>query len=165
MTSETVQIVPYRAADRAAVDAFNAALQEFERQFYPELRPGHEMGPYTDLILRKSAAPNGLVLIAKAGSRSVGFICGWIDEGDEVDELLVRADERRRAYVSDLFVEADWRRRGIAHRLLGEFEAEMSRRGCRRVKIASRGENGGALRCYEDYGFRPFVVIFDKPTR
>ena len=127
--SARIRIEPYREADHEAVVAFNCGLQDHERQYYPELRPGSDMKAYTRWMLRKAAARDGVTLMARAGNRTIGFVCGWIREDDK---LLVKAEERRHAYVSDIFVSADWRRRGVAHALLARFEAAMKARGCRR---------------------------------
>jgi ribosomal protein S18 acetylase RimI-like enzyme len=149
--SDAIRIEPYRPGDRAHVAACVEGIQEHERQFYPELRPASELKAYARWMLRKAAERNGVVLMARAGDRTIGFICGWIREDDK---LLVKPEALSHAYVSDLFVAADWRRHGVAHMLLARFEAEMAARGCRRVQIGSRGANAGALRCYEDFGFR-----------
>src|SRR2546430_15225460 len=104
--SDEIRIEPYRPADRRMVAAFAEGIQEHERQYYPELRPASELKPYTKWMLRQAAERNGLTLMAKAGDRTIGFICGWIREDDK---LLVKAEALSHAYVSDLFVLADWR--------------------------------------------------------
>ena len=83
LTSE-IRIEPYRPQHFAAVVAFVAALQDYERADVPELKPGTEIGQsYTDLLMRTVAQRNGVMLMAMAAEQTVGFVCVWIDEEDD----------------------------------------------------------------------------------
>jgi ribosomal protein S18 acetylase RimI-like enzyme len=157
---DEIRIEPYRPDDRARVQAFVEGIQEHERQFYPELRPGSEMADYGLWMLRQVEERNGAILMARAGEHTIGCVCAWIEPGDE---RLVEAAERSHAYVSDLFVDRAFRRRGVAQTLLRRIEEEMRRRGARRIQIHARGQNAQAIRCYEEFGYTSYVVIFDKP--
>jgi len=156
----TVRIAAYRPADFGAVLAFVAAIQEHERAGIPELRPGGEVGArYAELLVRTVEEKNGVILLARDGEQAVGFACAWVDEDDDV---LLRADARRHAYVSDIFVDQHWRHKGLGRRLLAAIEAAMSERGCRRMRIRSKAFNVAALKCYEAAGFEPYEIMLAK---
>ena len=126
------RIEPFQRADLPIVAAFVCAIQEHERIATPELRPGSEIASsYTELLLRTVAEQDGVMLLAKHRDHCIGFACAWIEEDDDP---LVREDARHLAYVSDIFVEDGWRRRGVGRMLLAAVEAEMLKRGCRRVR-------------------------------
>src|SRR6266550_423633 len=103
---------------------------------------------------------NGVMLMATAAEQTVGFVCVWIDEEDD---MLLRNEQRQHALVSDIFVSEAWRRRGVARTLLRAAESEMRKRGCRRIRIRSKAANVAALGCYEAAGYRPYEVTFWKP--
>jgi len=160
LTNE-IRIEPYRPQHFAAVVAFVEALQDYERADVPELKPGTEIGQsYADLLMRTVAQRNGVMLMATAAEQTVGFVCVWIDEEDD---MLLRNEQRQHALVSDIFVSEAWRRRGVARTLLRAAESEMRKRGCRRIRIRSKAANVAALGCYEAAGFRPYEVTFWKP--
>ena len=154
------RIEPFQRADLPIVAAFVCAIQEHERIATPELRPGSEIASsYTELLLRTVADQDGVMLLAKHRDNCIGFACAWIEEDDDP---LVREDARHLAYVSDIFVEDGWRRRGVGRTLLAAVEAEMLKRGCRRVRVRSKATNLAASRCYEAAGYRPYEITFDK---
>jgi ribosomal protein S18 acetylase RimI-like enzyme len=74
-------------------------------------------------------------------------------------------DARRHAYVSDIFVGEAWRRRGVGRTLLTAIEAEMRRRGCRRIRICSKAANLAAVSCHQSAGYRPYEIIYAKAIR
>ena len=157
----TITIEPYRPEDRAAVEAFNAATQEHERVLAPDLKTGDEIAvPYTAETLRRVAENNGVILMARDGARAVGFICAYVDSDDD---MLLGEHARQHGYVCDLFVEREYRRRGIARRLLQEVEDALRARGCTRMRICSKARNHAAVQCYENFAFRAYEVILEKP--
>jgi hypothetical protein len=65
---QEIHIEPFRAQDAAAIVAFVAALQDYEREFVAELKPGADIGQsYADLLLRTAAERGGVTLMARAG--------------------------------------------------------------------------------------------------
>lgn len=156
----TVRIIPATAADAAAIASFVAAIQEHERTLAPDLKPGAEIaGSYTEWLTRRVAEHDGLILLARAGDAPVGFVAAWVTEDDD---MLLEDAARSHAYVSDIYVVEAWRGKGVGARLLGAIEAEMRRRGCRRMRITAKAGNRLALRSYEDAGFRPYEVTLSK---
>jgi ribosomal protein S18 acetylase RimI-like enzyme len=154
------RIEPFQRADLPSIVAFVEAIQEFERIDVPELKPGTEIGAsYAQALLRSVAQQDGVILLAKDGKQAVGFVCAWIDQDDDP---LLREDARRHAYVSDIFVGEAWRRRGLARTLLLAIEAEMGRRGCRRIRVCAKAANLAAVNCYRAAGYRPYEITYAK---
>jgi GNAT superfamily N-acetyltransferase len=158
---QEIRIEPFRPQDAATVVAFVAALQDYEREFVAELKPGADIGQsYADLLLLTAAERGGVTLMARAGMQTIGFVCAFIDEDHD---MLLREDARQHALISDIFVIAGWRRRGVARALLQAAEDAMRERGCRRIRIRSKAANHAAVIFYEHAGYRPYEIVFSKP--
>ena len=156
-----LRIEPYRPADLPLVVTFVAAIQEHERAAVPELKPGREIaGAYAEMIERSVRQKNGVMLMARRGTETLGFAAAWIET--DPDPCLEEA-ERRHAYVSDIYVVEAARRHGVGHRLLAALETAMRERGCPRIRICAKAANSGALACYEAALYRPYEVILSKP--
>jgi ribosomal protein S18 acetylase RimI-like enzyme len=155
-----VEIEPFQPTDAPLIAGFVAAIQEHERAYVPELRPGGEIAAsYANMIVANAAGKDGVILLAKAAGEAVGFVCAWIDSDDDP---LVREEARVHAYLSDIYVVPEWRCRGVARLLLEAVEAHMRRRGCRRLRVGAKAGNAAALACYEAIGYRPYEIIFGK---
>jgi GNAT superfamily N-acetyltransferase len=155
-----VEIDSFRPSDLRWIVSFVEAIQEHERAGVPELKPGSEIGSaYAERLVRTIAARNGVILVARAAEEKVGFACAWLEHDDDP---LLREDARAHAYVSDIFVVEEWRRRGVAGQLLEAVEAEMRKRGCRRMRINAKAGNAAGLRFYEAVGYRAYEVTFTK---
>jgi ribosomal protein S18 acetylase RimI-like enzyme len=159
-TGPGFKIEPCNAADLPLLAGFVAAIQEHERASVPGLRPGGEIAAsYAGTIVDTAAQKDGVILLAKADSAAVGFVCAWIDADNDP---LVAEQARVHGYVSDIYVVPEWRRRGVARDLLQAVETHMNRHGCRRLRIAAKAGNASALACYEAVGYRPYEITFVK---
>jgi ribosomal protein S18 acetylase RimI-like enzyme len=151
---------PYGPQDRPVIEDFVAAIQEHERLLVPELRTGAEIAAeYAAHLIAGIEQRDGVLILAKAGAESVGFVCAWMDSDD--DPLLAAA-HRAHALISDLYVRPEWRRRGIGRALLDEIEQIMRRRGVRKLCITAKAANIDAVRSYEAAKFRPYEIDFWK---
>ena len=154
------EIEPFAPSDRPLIARFVAAIQEHERAFVPELRPGSEIAArYLNVILENVAEKDGVILLAKAAGEAVGFVSAWVEVDDDP---LVSEAARRHGYVSDIYVVPEWRRRAVARHLLQAVEARMRGRGSRRLRINAKAGNAAALACYEAMGYRAYEVTFAK---
>jgi ribosomal protein S18 acetylase RimI-like enzyme len=150
----------FQPPDLAVLIRFVEAIQEHERIDVPGLKPASEIGAqYAQTLIRMVAERNGCIRLARMKLDTVGFVCAWSEVDDDP---LLRDDVRTYAYVSDIFVEHAWRRRGVALQLLDAIESEMRSRGCRRIRICSKGANHGALECYRKAGYRAYEIILTK---
>jgi len=157
-----LHLEPFLRADLPLVATYISAIQEHERATVPELKPGSEIADdYARAMVRRIRESDGVMLMARDGSETVGFVAGWI----EVDQdPCLKEEARRYALVSDIYVIEAARRRGIAHRLLDEFEVQMRERRCVRLRLCAKATNLGAIACYEAAGYRPYEVILSKPA-
>lgn len=155
-----LRIEPFQRVDLPLVATFISAIQEHERATVPELKPGSEIaGDYVRVLVRNIRESNGVMLMARRGAETVGFVAGWV----AVDsDPCLREEARRYALVSDIYVVETARRQRVAHRLLSAFEAAMRERGCIRLRLFAKATNLGALACYEAAGYRPYEVILSK---
>jgi ribosomal protein S18 acetylase RimI-like enzyme len=153
------QIVPYLSSDFPALIEFVEAIQEHERTGVPDLKPGSEIGLlYAGMLVQQVSSHEGYILMARAGSRSIGFVCAWKDVDDDA---LLREDMRSHALISDIFVAEDWRRRGVAAGLLAAIET--AERGSTQIRVCAKATNRLAIDCYNRAGYRPYEVIFSEP--
>lgn len=156
----TIRMEPYGAQDRPVLEAFVAAIQDYERRLVPELRTGADIAAeYAARILTRVAERDGALIFAKEGGEAVGFACVWMDADDDP---LLAAEHRPHALISDLYVRPEWRRRGIGRALLNEVEQIMRRRGVRKLCITAKAANTAAVRSYETAKFRPYEIDFWK---
>jgi ribosomal protein S18 acetylase RimI-like enzyme len=156
-----IRIEPYRLADLPLVVTFVAAIQEHESATVPELKPSPEIAAaYTEMIMRNVREKDGVMLMARRATETVGFAAGWA----EVDQdPCLEEEARRHAYVSDIYVVEAIRRQRVGHQLLAALEVAMLERGCRRIPICAKATNLGAIACYQSAGYRPYEVVLWKP--
>lgn len=155
-----VRIEPYNNEDLDTLKNFLVELQEHERADNPQLRPGAEVAsPYLDFLLQSTKEHQGLILMARQGTETIGFICAWVDHDED---MLLNPTARRHGYVSDLFVRENCRGKGIGASLLREVESAMASKGIKRLRVCSKAANKLALRCYDDFGFIRYELIFTK---
>jgi ribosomal protein S18 acetylase RimI-like enzyme len=155
-----IEIDSFRPPDFDVIKGFVEAIQEHESVNVPELKPSMQIGSaYTKMLLSTVAEKNGAILVARAGVEAIGFVCAWIEEDDDT---LLLDEARLHGYVSDMFVCESWRRRGVARQLMNAIEAEMIKRGCKRMRICTKATNPAAVGCYQANGYRPYEIILSK---
>jgi len=155
-----ISIGSFGPADFETIKTLVESIQEFERTYVPELKLGVEIGAaYTEKLVNTIANQQGVIFLAKTDTDTVGFVCAWIDEDDD---LLLSEDARTHAYISDIFVSEDWRRQGVATLLLQAVETEMRQRGCQRIRICTKAANLSALTCYKANGYSAYEIVLSK---
>jgi ribosomal protein S18 acetylase RimI-like enzyme len=155
-----IVIDSFKPSDLQAIQTFVEAIQKYERKQVPELKPGIQIGAsYAQILLDTIAKKQGLMFIARASGKAIGFICAWIEQDDDP---LLQDDARKHAFISDLFVDEACRRQNIGRLLLQKVETEMRNRGCKRIRICSKASNSIALKCYESSGYAAYEVVLAK---
>ncbi len=155
---EDLEIRKYRDSDFGDVARFVAAIQDHERSSCPVLKRGDDVARhYAQYIIAAARDNGGAVFIAVSGDRSVGMICGWPEEDDD---MLLQDGARRHLYISDIFVESGIRRKSCGSKLLEVFEEEFPE--LRKVRVCSKASNADALSFYQRCGFEAYEVIFEK---
>ncbi len=157
--SDAVTVRDAVPADRDALLAMTAALQDHERQINANRRPGTDMADsHLALLERLVARHEGRLLVAEADGRPVGMLVCFVDEA----ESYIVASDRRFGYVSDLFVTPQTRGRGVGRRLLAEAERHFRALGLVQIQIGTLANNTAARAAYEAWGFRPYELTLEK---
>ena len=89
--------------DHDAVRSCAVELQDFERELDPRMPPGEQITDrYLDLMFRRCAEFDGVVLVEEADGVVTGFVSVWTRyRSSEPDD-----DPAEHGYVSDLVVAA-----------------------------------------------------------
>lgn len=155
-----ITIAHYQETDLEFVSRFIAGLQDHERELVPALKPGVDVAqPYFEYMRNSVREKNGVVLVARADGVAIGFVCAWVEPGND---MLVSDEQRGYAYVSDLYVQEEWRRSGVAGQLMQAMEKELKAKGCRRIELYAKANNESAVSFYRRSGYLPYEILFAK---
>ena len=145
--------------DREAGIAFIDALQLYEHAFEPNRRIDPAVGAdYFDVLLAAVAQHGGIVRIAEAGGRAIGWAAAW----PELDSLYVVEDERRILYISELYVEEPMRGTGVGRALIAACEDWARGQGIAVARISVMSKNTPAAAAYERVGYAPYALRLTK---
>jgi ribosomal protein S18 acetylase RimI-like enzyme len=106
------------------------------------------------------AAGRGAVLIAELDGLFAGFVAGWIEEENHIEET---PDSNRFGYVSDICVLSTYRGRRVASRLLAAMERRLRAEGVTRVRLFTLAANRAARASYERSGYAAYEIVYEKP--
>lgn len=162
MTTLNFEIREAAAGDRPALVEFVMGLQEVERALHPNRSLGQEMGSgHLVYLERLVEVYQGRFFVAEAKTGLLGFVVCFVETEDEGDLHVVEA-ERRFGYISDLYVAPQSRGQGVGRALIEAAEAHFKQLGLPVVRIAFLHNNDRARRIYEQAGFRPYEVTYEK---
>ena len=154
-----VEIREYRPEDAAGVEECFVVLQDHERSVEPLRAPGRDvLKPYLEFMFKRMEERGGVVFVAEAEGKIVGFVCLWLRNPE--DELMNVPGEY--AHVSDLVVLPEFRCRGLGYELLRTAEEYAHTRGATRLKIGVLARNERARRLYVNFGFEETAVFLTK---
>ncbi len=145
--------------DHDAVRSCAIELQDYERALDPRIPPGEQIADrYLDLMLRRCAEFDGVVLVAEADGAVTGFVSVWTRyRSSEPDD-----DPAEHGYVSDLVVSAKHRGRGIGRALLRAAEARARQAGADTLRVSVKAGNTNALSLYSAEGFESSEIYLEK---
>ena len=145
--------------DHDAVRSCAIELQDFEREFDPRLPPGEQIADrYLDLMFRRCAEFDGVVLVAEADGAVTGFVSVWTRyRSSEPND-----DATEHGLVSDLVVSAKHRGRGIGRALLRAAEARARQAGADTLRVWVKAGNTSALSLYSAEGFENSEIYLEK---
>ncbi|MEM4780378.1 MAG: GNAT family N-acetyltransferase [Halalkalicoccus sp.] len=98
---------------------------------------------------------NDTLLVARDGREVRGFVMFSI-------ERRLYATDAVRGIVHNLFVVPDSRGRGIGSALLSAAETALFERGAELIALETLVENEDARRFYDERGYRPHRIEFEK---
>jgi ribosomal protein S18 acetylase RimI-like enzyme len=153
------QIREYRPEDAAGVEECFVVLQDHERSVEPLRAPGRDvLKPYLEFMFKRLEERGGVVFVAEAEGKIVGFVCLWLRNRE--DEMMNVPGEY--AYVSDLVVMPEFRGRRLGYELLRAAEDYARSHGATWLKIGVLARNERARRLYVDFGFEEKAVFLSK---
>lgn len=112
---------------------------------------------YLEKTLADVKARHGVIFVAEADGRVVGFVVGVIVLMTEIGQMEQRL--RKPGEVTELYVDGDSRSRGIGAQLLERIEEWFREQGCDAVRIEVFAPNLGARRFYQRYGYGEWVIM------
>ncbi len=99
---------------------------------------GNDAWPFLDLIAVLTF-PEVVRLKAVEDGRMIGFVAGDMHNGDGL------------GWIATIGTDPEYRRRGIGRALLRACEAQLK---TQRIRLSVRASNDGAIRLYEQEGYR-----------
>lgn len=142
--------------DRAALGGFIMGLQHFEHAFAPNRRLDIAVAEdYLQALLRKLEEMGGAIFVAEGAA---GAATGWAVVHEIEDEIYVRAEARRLAYIAELFVAEAVRGTGMGRALIAVCEDWARSRKLDTIEIGVLAGNQRARSVYERAGFVPFAM-------
>jgi GNAT superfamily N-acetyltransferase len=143
--------------DKAAILSFIDGLQRHEAAFEANRRLDAAFAEEYFAELVKDAA-NGQMFVAESDGRPIGWVLVHEREGP----VFVKDDERRYAYIAELFVEASVRGQGVGQALIAACEAWAKARGYATIQIGYIAGNARAGRVYVEAGYAPYATQLRK---
>jgi ribosomal protein S18 acetylase RimI-like enzyme len=149
----------FRRDDAPAVRACIVALQDYERQIDPRLRPGASMADeYLTQTLARCSDFGGRIFICE----DAGAVAGFITVLTRMPFLELDDPPGEYALVTDLVVLERFRRRGFGRALLDAAERYARDQGARELRIGVLSANHGAKRLYGAAGFGNHAEVLAK---
>lgn len=138
--------------DKPAFLGFIMALQRYEVAFEPNRRLDDACAEeYLAILLKET----GMIFVAENDDdRPVG----WAVVVEDQAPVFVKEDERRFAYVTELFVEEAVRGQGVGQALMAACEDWARTHDYSTIRIAHLAGNTRAAGVYEKAGYAPYSV-------
>ena len=139
--------------DRAACISFIDGLQKYEHAFEPNRRIDATVAEeYFTLLMKRVAENEGRIFIGEMAGEPVGWAVFVLDD----DSRYVVEEERRCAYLAELFVEERARGTGLGKALMAACEHEARAKGMNVFMIGVLPKNARARGVYLAAGFEPY---------
>ena len=144
--------------DKPVILDFIIALQRFESFLEPNHLIDHAMAEeYFAYLLERTE--RGCIFMAEDRT---GRTTGWAVVYEEQSEAFIRADERRFAYLAELYVSEDGRGSGTGRALIKACEAWAVTHGYATMRIDLLARNSGAAQAYAKAGYLPYCQEVKK---
>lgn len=135
------------------------ALQRYETSLEPNRLIDYAMAEEYFATLLERTQKKGAIFIA---DDDTGHPIGWTVVYEEETEAFIRADERRFAYLAELFVAEVGRGTGAAQALIKACENWAAAHGYATIRIDLLTRNVRAARAYEKAGYVPYCQEVKK---
>ncbi len=157
-----IRIEPYREADAPAVCEGLMRLQAHEVPLSDTRVEATEEGAqaYLKVLLDNVQSKRGAFLCAYEGEELVGFIVGWVESEDNVNET---PDSTTYGYVSDAFVFEAYRGAGVFTSLHAAIENHFAQLpDVHRLRIGVLTNNPEAVAAYRAVGYGDYELVLQK---
>ncbi len=144
--------------DKPVILDFIVALQRYESFLEPNRLINHSMAEAYFATLTERIQ-RGAIFMADDDN---GSTIGWAVVHEEVSEAFIRADERRFAYLAELYVTEDGRGTGAAYHLIKACEDWAVANGYCTIRIDLLARNERAARAYAKAGYQPYCQEVKK---
>ena len=101
-------------------------------------------------------SPDALVLIAKEGENSIGYLVGGIAEPEDYRKVMKIAE------LENMYIEEDFRGKGIGGKLSKQFEDWCKERKVQRIRYVASAQNLEAIKFYEAHGSKKVNITLEK---
>lgn len=143
--------------DKPVILDFIIALQRFESFLEPNHLIDHAKAEeYFAYLLERTE--RGAIFMADEAERTVG----WAVVYEEQSEAFIRADERRFAYLAELYISEEGRGAGSGQKLIRACEDWAMENGYATMRIDLLTRNEGAFRAYAKAGYVPYCQEVKK---
>lgn len=139
--------------DKPAFLAFIKGLQEYEVAFEKNRRLDDTYAEESLAVLLE-AAKRGMIFVAEDEDRPIG----WAVVFEEDAPVYVLEDERRFAYISELFVEEALRGQGVGQALIAACEDWARTHGHATIRIGHLTANTRTGQMYEKAGYASYAT-------
>jgi ribosomal protein S18 acetylase RimI-like enzyme len=147
-----------RDADRSHFLRFILDLQRFEHAFEANRRLDPRVAEDYLVLLEKDVAKGGNIFVAERHGAPIG----WAIVLEQDDDVYVVSEERRHAYISELFVVDGLRGGGVGRALIAACEQWALARELSVVQIGVLPGNHRAKAVYERAGYEHYAVRLRK---
>lgn len=149
--------------DRPAFIEFIMGLQRYEHAFEPNRRLDPPVADkYLEQLLNDIAENNGKIFVAADPN---GNAIGWAVVHEWDDDIYVVSEERRYAYISELYVNESVRGTGIGRALIAACEELARSRGIGVMQIGVLPANTRAHATYRQAGYANYAFQLRKYLR
>lgn len=139
----TIEVRKANMEDAKRVNWLLTLLIRDEKQYNPEIDETFEV---TDMYENYMEDPKRRILVVEEEHQIVGYLYGYLKDGDEIDQKQV-------AKLDAVYVDVDYRQRGMASALMQEFQKWATEQGASVMEVNVCSENYKAKKLYQKYQF------------
>ena len=134
-------------------------LQDYEVRLHSTRLPGELIADAYLAWLLEQVAQGGAIFVAEHLGHFAGYAACWIEYNDVIAET---PDSNRFGLIGDICVMPEYRGQRLATLLLTNTERHLMQGGVTRVRICSLAANQSARSAYENAGFVPYEIVYEK---
>ncbi|MDR3526944.1 MAG: GNAT family N-acetyltransferase [Rhizomicrobium sp.] len=138
--------------DRPVILDYIVALQRYESFLEPNHLIDHAMAEEYFAYLLERTQKGAIFMAEDDAHRPIG----WAVVYEEQSEAFIRTDERRFAYLAELFLSENGRGSGSGQKLIKACEEWAMANGYATMRIDLLTRNAGAARAYAKAGYLPY---------